>query len=313
MRPAAGFEHMTYYLPEKEQADPQYHRLTLGIAGLGGVWHDVPENASVEAILYALEKGVGAVDVAPSYNQGEAYLGKALRQWSGRPPFISTKVGRLKAGRADINLYDYTPEGIRGSVYNSLSLLGVNAVDLLFLHEPSGLLPAQAPAAIDALLQLKEEKLARQLGIGGNYPSWFVPLIKPGVFDVFMGYNRLNACNLSALHQEVPLMQSQHIRIYAGSPLHMGLLGRRFSDWVAQRPAWISATDAAHAQSIRQIAESQQMSLASLSIRFLKALSAADTIVIGPSNLEEVKDCLEVWQAPPLPAAIFQQMLSIHM
>ena len=91
-------------------------RLVVGCSGLGGVWRPIEEKDAVETLMYALENGVSVFDTAPSYNKSQQYLGKALKQWTGKKSFISTKVGRLKADKAEDCIVDYSPETMRKSV-----------------------------------------------------------------------------------------------------------------------------------------------------------------------------------------------------
>ena len=85
-------------------------RLVFGTSGLGGVWGEVAESESIDCILYALENGITSFDTAPSYSDAELYLGKALQQWKGMKPFVSTKVGRKKADSAFDAKLDYIRE-----------------------------------------------------------------------------------------------------------------------------------------------------------------------------------------------------------
>lgn len=111
-------------------------RLVCGCSGLGGVWRPITEKDALDMLIYALENGICAFDTAPSYNKSQLFLGKALKEWSGEKPFVSTKVGRLRTEKAEDCVVDYTPNAMRKSVYESLDVLGIDKIDLLFLHEP---------------------------------------------------------------------------------------------------------------------------------------------------------------------------------
>lgn len=111
-------------------------RLVYGTSGLGGVWGEVKPKDSVDALLYALEHGISVIDTAPSYANAEHYVGLALREWKGKKPFVSTKIGRLKGKDAFETKLDYSEDGLKRSLHNSLTTLGLDKIDLLFLHEP---------------------------------------------------------------------------------------------------------------------------------------------------------------------------------
>ena len=133
-------------------------RLVLGCSGLGGVWRPIEEKNAVGTLIYALENGVRVFDTAPSYNKSQIFLGKALKQWQGEKPFISTKVGRLKAETAEDTIVDYSTKSMKSSLYESLEVLGLDTIDLLFLHEPH-LVPLDKMDEIMECLQSFKKKV----------------------------------------------------------------------------------------------------------------------------------------------------------
>lgn len=109
-------------------------RLVYGCSGLGGVWGEANYDESVDCLLYAFENGITSLDTSPSYNQSETVVGRALAQWQGKRPFISTKVGRLKTNSAHETVVDYSPERMKRSVLESLETQGVDHF-LIRFHE----------------------------------------------------------------------------------------------------------------------------------------------------------------------------------
>ena len=138
-------------------------RLVLGCSGLGGVWRPIKEKDATDIVLHALENNVRVFDTSPSYNKSEEFLGKALKLWSGEKPFISTKVGRLKADRAEDTIVDYSTETMRKSVYESLETLGIDQIDLLFLHEPHLVPVERMDEIMDCLNAFKKEGIVKSL------------------------------------------------------------------------------------------------------------------------------------------------------
>lgn len=301
-----------YYLDEGKQIALRKQRLSLGLAGLGGIWGDVSEPESVDSILHALENNIENIDVSPSYKNAEQYLGKALRQWKGKAPNISTKVGRLKAHRSDDDLYDYSPNALKRSICQSLEQISVDKVDVILLHDPKNITDRQLPAAIETLLRFKQDGLANKVGLGGNYEPRLKPYFDNKVFDVYMGYNRLDACNLTGLNNEIQLMNQHNTEVWAASPLHMGLLGSQYHSLVNASPYWITKQDIAHAVSIKAIADRENTTMASVAIRLLAALAAVSRVVIGPSNLKELRECLTIWRDLPLGRNTVQEIIKLH-
>ena len=116
--------------------------------------HRTDEDA-IATVERAWDLGIRTFDVAPLYGFGaaERRMGAAL---AGRPRdefVLSTKVGRLLRPSPDTadqlddahlfavpaelrRVWDFTADGVRRSLDESLGRLGLDAVDILFLHDP---------------------------------------------------------------------------------------------------------------------------------------------------------------------------------
>lgn len=285
-------------------------RLVLGCSGLGGVWRPIEEKDAIETMMYALEKGVRVFDTAPSYNQSQYFLGKALKQWTGEKPFISTKVGRLKADKADECIVDYTPETMRKSVYESLDVLGLDSIDLLFLHEPHLVPVERMDEIMDCLNSFKNEGIVKKLGIGGNPTASFYPHMIKDNFDVLSGFLKLDACNLSGFEKDLPQIKKENIGYYAASALHMGLLGRRLEEYSEERPnnEWITNLDVYRALKAKEVAERWDIPLSRLALRYVFSIEEADRVVVGPTSKNQMIDLLTAWEEGKLPETIFDEI-----
>lgn len=285
-------------------------RLVCGCSGLGGVWRPIEENDAIDTLMYALENGVSAFDTAPSYNRSQEFLGKTLKQWSGAKPFISTKVGRLFSEKADDCVVDYSPETMRKSVYESLETIGIDTIDLLFLHEPH-LVPVEKMGVImDCLKDLKKEGVVKMLGIGGNPTEPFYPHMIKDNFDVLSGFLKLDACNLSGFERDIPQIQKENIAYYAASALHMGLLGRRLEQYNTERPnnEWITNSDVDIALKVNEIAIEHNIPLSRLALRYVFSTKEADRVIVGPTTKDQLIDLLNAWEEGKLPIEVFNKI-----
>jgi aryl-alcohol dehydrogenase-like predicted oxidoreductase len=253
--------------------------------------------------------GVDAIDTAPADGDAQAYIGEALKGWRGIRPMISSKAGRLRGSSAYEGHYDYTDEGMFRSVEASLETMGIPALDILFLHEPWMVAPEETGRVIETLIRIKSRGYARSLGIGGACPAWIYPYMASGIFDVVMEFNRLNACNLSALKDTLPYCEKHRLRYFAASPLYMGLLGRNFEPFTKEKPDWLSDELVSIACVLESLARENKMSLPSLAHRFLLSLPYEFSIVIGASNGEEFYDSMKALEKGPLPAELSEKIL----
>ncbi len=268
------------------------NRLVLGTVGIGGIWGPVDAAESVQTIIAALEAGISAIDTAPAYGDAESYVGLALKEWKGPTPVISSKVGRLKGFSATAGVYDYSEQAMTRSVEQTLETLGIDSLDILFLHDPAHMDPKDAGTVLKTMAGFKEKKYARKIGLGGNPPAWFKPYLTPDLFDVLMEFNTLNACNTDALDKNLPYCFKNGIQYYAASPLYMGLLGNRYEAFTASPPAWISGETVTRAKKLECIAKANGLTLPALAHRFLLSLPFAFNIVIGAVNRSQLLETI---------------------
>jgi aryl-alcohol dehydrogenase-like predicted oxidoreductase len=275
-------------------------RLVLGTAGLAGLWGKVDEDESVKTILYALEQGITHFDAAPAYADAERILAKALREWKGAQPFVSTKAGKLKADDPDSISYDFSPAGIFKSAQESLQLFGRDQLDLLFLHDPPGMNAAEIPYAVEAMQILQRDGLVKSIGIGGNYGASFAPFVANNGFTHFMGFNRYNIVNQTARDAEFIQLHNAGIQVWQASPLYMGLLGNKLDHYASTKPEWIPATDLQYALALKKHCDASGLSYTGLALQYVFNSSCINKLVLGASKLSELKDSIRFLESPLL-------------
>jgi aryl-alcohol dehydrogenase-like predicted oxidoreductase len=288
-------------------------RIVCGTSGLGGVWGAINPDESVQTILYALENGIRAFDTAPSYANAELYLGMALKEWKGERPFISTKAGRKKGENAFDFTLDYSSGGLEQSLHQSLTMLGLEYIDLLFLHEPQFVPLPEIERIIKCLHGFKEQGLVRSLGIGGNPTPDILPFIKKENFDAVSGFLKLDACNLSALETELPILKGEGIAYYAASSLHFSLLGNRLDQYIADGPDgdWITQRDIDNALKVKELASFHHIALSSLAQRYLFSMEEADRVVVGARNAIQMQNTIQDWNEGALPEQLFETITDL--
>lgn len=127
-------------------------RFVLGCAVIGGLYHPVDEATSQAMLEAAWEAGVRSFDTAPHYGAGlsERRVGAFLQQFPRDSFTLSTKVGRLLVptdddvdgdegfygGDRNRRVRDYSAEGVRRSLEESLERLGLDRIDTALIHDP---------------------------------------------------------------------------------------------------------------------------------------------------------------------------------
>ncbi len=118
----------------------QVSEIAFGAWQIGGDWGHVDDDASVDTLLYAYEKGINFVDTAELYGKGrsEEVIGRSLREWRGGKIYVATKAQPVRwpaPDDANPPMRGRYPDWyLRENVEASLRRLGVERIDLYQLH-----------------------------------------------------------------------------------------------------------------------------------------------------------------------------------
>jgi D-threo-aldose 1-dehydrogenase len=162
--------------------------LVFGGAPIGGLYSPVTDQAAAGTLAAAWAAGIRAFDTAPHYGAGlsERRIGEFL---TGRPRdefTVSTKVGRrLVPANGDVHgdegfhgtpplsrVRDYSRDGVRRSLEESLGRLGLDRVDIALIHDPDDFMGQAADEAYPALAGLRAQGTVRAVGAGMNAATW---------------------------------------------------------------------------------------------------------------------------------------------
>ncbi|WP_299732554.1 aldo/keto reductase [uncultured Tateyamaria sp.] len=223
------------------------HRLSLGTAALSGLYRPVARVDAQQVLETAWDRGIRYFDTAPHYGNGasEGLLGDFLRERSGW--VLSTKVGRVLSPDANpppvVNgfhnawplkqRFDFTYDGIMRSVEDSFQRLGLNRIDILYVHdigdpEAGTDTPHHRAQLLDsgarALEMLKAEGTVKAIGLGVNTVEICQELV--GVFDMdlILLAGRYTLLDQSARAHLFPKLRAHDIRLVIGGVFNSGIL-----------------------------------------------------------------------------------------
>jgi D-threo-aldose 1-dehydrogenase len=292
-------------------------RLGFGAASIAGVFDVVADRDGLATIDHAWDLGVRYFDVAPlyGYGTGERRLGASL---AGRPRHefvLSTKVGRLVrpveeiAPGADVDrnafgdrrdadrtedtgfrvVFDFSRDGILRSVEESLRRLGLDRIDILFLHDPDAHWEAAIGEAYPTLHRLREEGVVRAIGAGMNQSAMLTRFAREGEFDVFLVAGRYTLLDQDALVELLPTCIERNVAVVIGGVMNSGILaspghGARFN----YKPAPADVVERARA--IAAVCERHGVPLKAAAIQFPLAHAAVASVVAGVGRISHLDD-----------------------
>ena len=162
--------------------------LALGTVGIGSFYGEISDEEGVAALRRAVELGINYVDTSPLYKEAERRIGLWLRE-DGRPEglILSTKLGTHPARRGD-----YSAEGARWSVRNSLEVTRAGYFDCVLIHDPRSMAELEQAlgpgGAVEELGRMKAEGLVRSVGLGVREHEYHRRAIESGKVDVLLTY-----------------------------------------------------------------------------------------------------------------------------
>jgi len=281
--------------------------LSLGCAQLGNLYREVSGDDATATVDQAWDLGVRYFDTAPHYGLGlsERRLGTALAGRSRTSCVISSKVGRLLApidvasGVDDEGyvvpathrrVWDFSRDGIRRSLEESLDRLGLDRLDIVYLHDPDEHWDDVLRTGYPALDELRADGLVRAIGAGMNQAAMLADLVRSTDVDLVMIAGRYTLFEQSALDDLLPLCQARGVGVVAAGVFNSGLLARSRPGEGArydygQAPAHIVE----RAREIAAVCEQHGTTLPAAAIAFPLAHAAVVTVCVGARSPQQVE------------------------
>jgi aryl-alcohol dehydrogenase-like predicted oxidoreductase len=197
----------------------------FGSMTIGGIFGPVDDAVSLKALHAAIDAGMNFIDTSDAYGAGhsERVIGTFLKERPDRDQIIvCTKGGNNMVTGAR----NFTPDYIRGCVEGSLMRLGVDAIDVYLLHNPS-VANLQAEDSFDVLETYKAQGKIKHWGVSVNTLAECELAVSGGRAAVMqMEYNILE-------QEPETVFATAHaadVGVIARVPLKRGLLSGRFDE-----------------------------------------------------------------------------------
>ncbi len=229
-----------------------FTELGFGTAPVGNLYRAIGDGEAQAILDMAWKGGVRYYDTAPLYGLGlsETRLNRFLRGKDRDDYVLATKAGRLMQvcspqDRTGIGkwfavptrreVYDYSYDGVMRSLEFSLERLGVDRVDILYVHDlcifthgskeaSDARIEEFMSSGYDAMISLRDQGVVK--AIGGGINEWEVcqTLAERGDFDLFLLAGRYTLLEQESLDSFLPICESRDIGIVIGGPYNSGIL-----------------------------------------------------------------------------------------
>jgi D-threo-aldose 1-dehydrogenase len=287
--------------------------LGFGSAPLGNYLRPLDEKDCDATLEAAWECGMRYFDTAPLYGFGlsELRVGRLLKKVDRADYIISTKVGRLLEPCApeDVNsgffidtpqlrfIYDYSYDGIMRSYEESLKRLGIDNVDILYVHDVDAFAhggregsEAAIQGLIDkggwrALTELRDSGTVMAIGAGVNEWEPCARLLEVADPDLFLLAGRYTLLEHEPLEKLFPQCARQGAGIVIGGPYNSGILAG-LSTWnYAEAPDDVVA----RVRAIDAVCQAHDVPLVRAALHFVAAHPLVVSVIPGGQNVHETE------------------------
>lgn len=282
------------------KSGPEVSAIGLGCMsmGIGGTYTSSvgDDGAAVALIHRALDLGITLLDTADVYGDSERQVGKAIR---GRrsDAIIATKFGLVTGPGAAHRTVDGRAKYVREACEVSLARLGVDHVDLYYLHRVDPSVPIEE--TVGAMADLVREGKVAHLGLSevGAATVRRAHAVHP-IAAVQTEYSLFTR---EPEEELLPTLQELGIALVAYSPLGRGFLAGRFrrledlapDDWRRNNPRFQGdnfARNLALADRLRDLAAKLECTPAQLALAWLLSRRHPVVPIPGTSSLDRLEE-----------------------
>lgn len=292
--------------------------LGAGCAQLGNLYTEMTDEQAEQTVRAAWDAGIRYFDTAPHYGLGlsERRLGRALAAYPRDEYVLSTKVGRLlepspeTAGTRDLDhlfdvpadhlrVYDLTRDGVLRSIEASLERLGLDRIDIAYMHDPDDHWDAASTTGAGTLCELREEGVIGAVGAGMNQGAMLADLIEQTDIDIVMCAGRLTLLEQHGAERMLRLAAARGVAVIAAAVYNSGILSR---EQVPVKATYDYAPAPgemlARARDIERICREHGVSLPAAALQFPVRYPQVASVVVGMRNGDQARQSVDRLLAP---------------
>ena len=297
----------------------------FGVAPIANLGRVVSEEDARGALDAAWDAGIRYYDTAPHYGVGlgERRLGEFLREKPRDEYVLSTKVGRLLVPGGSMHTddegfdvqtnlvreFDYSPDGVRRSIDNSLVRLGLDRIDVVYVHDPDEFTPESLYGAFGALDELRSSGEITSYGAGMNQSEMLADFVRNTDLDVVMCAGRYTLLEQGALDDLLPAAVERDVSVVAAAVFNSGLLARdQPSPDLTYNYGPVPRELLERATAIAAVCGRYGVSLPAAAIQFTLGHPAVSTVAVGARSREQVERNVGLFDVS-IPDAMWQELV----
>ncbi|MGW4025916.1 aldo/keto reductase, partial [Streptomyces sp. NPDC005009] len=184
--------------------------------------------------------------------------------------------------------------------------LGLDRVDVVYLHDPDDHAEQAFREGYPALERLRSEGVVGAIGAGMNQTAMLTRFVRDTDVDVVLCAGRHTLLDQSALTDLLPAAREHGRSVVIGGAFNSGLLadprpGATYN--YTRAPAELLD----RALRLKEAAERHGTTLRAAALAFCAAHPAVASVLVGPRSAAEVHDCADQFAAP-VPDSLWREL-----
>jgi D-threo-aldose 1-dehydrogenase len=293
------------------QTDLQVTPLCIGCAPLGDMpeafAYSVGEERALATLRAAFSSPITFSDTAAAYGDGESErrIGIVLRELGGLPAgyVLATKADR------DLRTGDFSGEQIKRSVEGSLRRLGLDRIQIMYIHDPEhttfeNVMGPGGP--LDVLRRFQDQGVIQHLGISGGPIDMLIRYVETGAFAALETHNRYTLLNRAAAPL-LDLAARRGMAVVNAAPYGSGMLVKGPDAYARYAYQEAPAILVERARRMAGICQANGVPLAAAALQFSLRDPRITSTVVGMSRPERIAQTLELARHA-IPDALWPQL-----
>jgi D-threo-aldose 1-dehydrogenase len=288
--------------------------ICVGTSALGSFpaqyGYEVDEDTAVATIERVFDGPFTFIDTSNEYGGGdsERRIGTAIRNRGGIPEgfVVATKVDPLPGSS------DFSGDRVKRSVEESLERLGLDRLQLVYLHDPekisfeSGVAPG---GPLEALIELRDAGVIKSLGVAGGPIDLELQYLDTGAFDVVISHNRFTLVEQTA----EPLLDRaarDGVAFVNAAPFGGGMLVKGPSVVPTYCYAPVPDETIARVQRMEELCREHGVPLAAAALQFSVRDERVTSTIVGMSRPERVDETVALLEVP-IPDGLWNELVPL--
>ncbi|MBT1709403.1 aldo/keto reductase [Fulvivirgaceae bacterium PWU5] len=291
-------------------------RYGLGGVAIGNAFRPTTEIQAQQTLEGAWDAGVRYFDTSPWYGLGlsERRFGHFLHTKKRDEYVLSTKIGRILTGSKDVPktmwiepspfkyAYDYSAAGTRRSIEDSLQRLGIESIDIVYIHDLSPdnedmkdkwteYFKTAQNGAMKELTKMREEGLIKAWGLGVNTIDPILKTLEVADPDIFLSATQYSLISHEdAVNRLFPAVEKKGVSLVMGAPLNSGFLaGIDRYNYKSEIPPGFREKR----ERLSKLAEQHGTDLRTAALQFAAAPSVVAAVIPGTRSAIQARENVE--------------------